>query len=388
MGGGNDANKKCGLTELLIFIAAIVTGTACSICTSSKTLGNFASLSSFQYTLHTVLYVTPGSKTMMELKGEGITGEIEVFQKPIFQTFGMFVGMVFGLVMHGVVLCFKIPFPGYNHQMSAVGSGAVPSETTGLLAKSGAVGDEQEKAVTGSLPLWMYFFLAIPSIFDLGATVLCMMGLQYIDVSIYQLLRGSGIIFVALMKQHVLGDPLYGFQWVGVVWNVVSVFLVGGTAILNENPDDGSTQSGSALLGVLLVMSGAVVQAMQFVFEEKVMTMDIPSPPLLLIGMEGLWGTVLCLFVVYPLAYYLPGDDHGSYEDFHNTWHMITHSPVIQYSFIVYFFGTYSRTGLLLHLVRVHKTYTCSPPLLSHLPLQLFRCVGHLFAEQRLACHP
>jgi len=277
---------------------------------------------------------------MMELKGEGITGEIEVFRKPIFQTFGMFVGMVFGLVMHAFVLYFKIPFPGYNHEgtsSSSTKNGSVPSETTGLIeAKS----DDKTTATTESLPVWMYFFLAIPSIFDLGATALCMMGLQYIDVSIYQLLRGSGIIFVALMKQHVLGDSLYRFQWVGVFWNVVSVFLVGGTAILNENPEDGDSPSGSALLGVLLVMAGAIVQAMQFVFEEKVMTMDIPSPPLLLIGMEGLWGTILCLFIVYPLAYYLPGADHGSYEDFHNTWHMITHTPVIQYSFIVYFFGT------------------------------------------------
>jgi drug/metabolite transporter (DMT)-like permease len=288
----------------------------------------------------------PGSKTMMELKGEGITGDIEVFRKPIFQTFGMFVGMVFGLVMHGFVLFFKIPFPGYNHTTSrgATDSDASPSEKTTLMAKSGKADEEKVSPTSQSLPVWMYFFLAIPSIFDLGATVLCMMGLQYIDVSIYQLLRGSGIIFVALMKQHVLGDPLYRFQWVGVVWNVMSVFLVGGTAILNEDPEEENTQSGSALLGVLLVMAGAVVQAMQFVFEEKVMTMDIPSPPLLLIGMEGLWGTFLCLFVVYPLAYYLPGSDHGSYEDFHNTWHMITHSPVIQYSFVIYFFGKYSRT--------------------------------------------
>ena len=62
-------------------------------------------------------------------------------------------------------------------------------------------------------------------------------------------------------------------------------------------------------------MSGAFVQAVQFVFEEHVMTMDIPAPPLLLIGMEGLWGTLLSILVMYPLGYYLPGSDHGSYED-------------------------------------------------------------------------
>ena len=85
-------------------------------------------------------------------------------------------------------------------------------------------------------------------------------------------------------------------------------------------------------------MAGAVVQAMQFVFEEKVMTMDIPSPPLLLIGMEGVWGTFLCLVLIYPAVYYLPGDDHGSYEDPFNTWSMIMNTPSIQAMFVLYFF--------------------------------------------------
>ncbi len=59
-----------------------------------------------------------------------------------------------------------------------------------------------------------------------------MMGLQYLDVSIYQMLRGSGIVFVALMKQYVLKEELMTFHWVGVFWNVVSVIIVGGTAML------------------------------------------------------------------------------------------------------------------------------------------------------------
>jgi hypothetical protein len=31
--------------------------------------------------------------------------------------------------------------------------------------------------------------------------------------------------------------------------------------------------------------------------------------------MEGLWGTSLTLLVVYPLAYFVPGSDNGSFED-------------------------------------------------------------------------
>ena len=114
--------------------------------------------------------------------------------------------------------------------------------------------------------------------------------------------------------------------------------IVGATAILNSNEDE-TKEAGHALLGVLLVMTGAFVQALQFVFEEKVMSMDdAAAPPLLLIGMEGLWGTFLCLTVVYPLVYYLPGNDHGSYEDPFNTYAMFMNSSTIQLWFVIYLF--------------------------------------------------
>jgi len=59
-GNGNSATTSCGMFEVVIFLAAIVTGTACSIC----------------------------SKTMMSLHGEGQDGDWEAFSKPLFQTIG------------------------------------------------------------------------------------------------------------------------------------------------------------------------------------------------------------------------------------------------------------------------------------------------------------
>jgi drug/metabolite transporter (DMT)-like permease len=345
--GGSASAKRCGVGELVIFLTAIAAGTACSIC----------------------------SKTMMSMHGTGITGETEAFSKPIFQTFGMFVGMMFGLVMHWIVLYFQIPFPGYEHELMRQqqqqqqqqlprysGGNAAASEQDALLKPTGASTSTTTTKVA-TTPVWMYFFLAVPSIFDLAATALCMMGLRYLDVSIYQLLRGSGIIFVALMKQHVLGDRLYVFQWIGVLWNVVSVVLVGATAVLNSQGEHTDVLPAEALLGVALVMAGAFVQALQFVFEEKVMTMDEASaPPLLLIGMEGLWGTVLCLLVVYPVVYYIPGSDHGSYEDPFNTWAMFVQSPNIQVAFCVYFFAifAYNLFAVLVTFMlnSVWRTYT------------------------------
>ena len=259
-------------------------------------------------------------------------------------------GMMFGLVMHWAVLTFKLKFPGYEFgttdQANDDAEKGVATETTALKSK---MSDVSSQSKLDQIPTWMYFFLAIPAVFDLVATALCMMGLQYLDVSIYQMLRGSGIIFVPLMKQYGLKQHLQKFHWVGVFWNVVSVVIVGATAMIAsggggediEGNKTGHTTEES-LLGVTLMMAGAFVQALQFVFEEHVMTMDVPAPPLLLIGMEGKTGnlfkfrpfsfdvssystyyisfflltkgfcaTVLSITVMYPLAYWLPGTDHG-----------------------------------------------------------------------------
>mmetsp|Transcript_858 Transcript_858/g.1789 ORF Transcript_858/g.1789 Transcript_858/m.1789 type:complete len:450 (-) Transcript_858:284-1633(-) len=314
-GGGDNKTKQCGLTELLVFLAALVFGTMCSIM----------------------------SKNMMALHAEGKTGQTELFDKPIFQTFGMFLGMVFALLMHAVVLALKIPFPGYTHASASQAGDVEVGENRRLLKR-----DRADEGAPPEVPLSMYFLLAVPAFFDLGATALCMLGLRYIPVSIYQMLRGSGIIFVVIMKQNFYGDKIYNYQWVGIVWNVISVVMVGSTAILAERGDGTSAAESAdddnvsnATVGIAFVLAGASVQALQYVFEEKVMSADIPAPPLLLIGMEGLWGTLLCLLVAYPIVYFLPGDDHGSYEDPFNTWYMIANSATIQIAFWVYFFAIF-----------------------------------------------
>lgn len=55
--------------------------------------------------------------------------------------------------------------------------------------------------------------------------------------------------------------------------------------------------------------------------------------------MEGLWGLLICVFILYPLAYYTPGSDHGSFENPYNTYAMISNSADVQYMFLVYYFA-------------------------------------------------
>lgn len=153
---------------------------------------------------------------------------------------------------------------------------------------------------------------------------------------------GATIVFTAIMKQVILKHKLWNYQWVGVGWNVVAIVLVGLTALLSAPSSVVDSKYNNSLLGVILIISGAFVQSLQYVFEEKVMTMEGSASPLLLVGMEGVWGTLVCVLVLYPLAYALPGQDHGKIEDYRNTIAMIQNSPDIQNIFVLYFVSVFT----------------------------------------------
>jgi hypothetical protein len=60
-------------------------------------------------------------------------------------------------------------------------------------------------------PADMYSFAPRPSQVCLMVT-----GLMYINASVWMLLRGGGIVFVAFMKQFILGNALSPSMWAGV----------------------------------------------------------------------------------------------------------------------------------------------------------------------------
>jgi len=247
-----------GLYELGIFLAALATGTTCSI--ASK-----------------ILYDTRDATNGRH------------FDKPLAQTLAMFVAMIVGLPLHWLIAYYQVPFPGYerfvtdNNNKKASSSPSSPkhvaagdidrtprmrgisarrAEREALVLAAADTNDKEYDEDNNRLPLRIYFYLIVPAIFDCIATALSMVGLLFLDVSIYQLLRGSGIIFVALLRQHLLHEELYRFQWLGVAWNAVSVLLVGATALLESSSPDSHKDSGleSASIGVAFMLAGTMVQ--------------------------------------------------------------------------------------------------------------------------------
>lgn len=279
MGG---SEKGCDAQSAAVFIIGLVAGTGCIIV----------------------------AKMLFEMKAVGSTGELEVFNPPVFETFVMFFGMLFALPVYMI------------------------SE---VLKRHAAKGDAlKEAAIAAEPPITfkLLLYLGVPAIFDLASVLLMMAGLSHISASMWMLLRGGCIVFVALMKQFALGDALTAQMWVGVFTITVAVILVGCSSMVGDSADgrrklESGEGAGDALLGVGLTVAGTIMQSLQYVYEEKVMSGETKAPPWLLIGMEGLFGTLLVVLVVYPLAGIVPGSNHGVFEDLDNTMAQLNDNPLL-----------------------------------------------------------
>lgn len=173
--------------------------------------------------------------------------------------------------------------------------------------------------------------LIIPCVCDLLCTLLLLIAQLYITASMWQMLRGSVICITAVLKRFVLNHRLRNHMWVGVGIITAAMIIVASVPFLTpEDKSDNAPPPGDAKLGIMLVLLGCLAQGVQYVFEEKVMAVD-NIPPLVVIGFEGIWGTLLTLLIVYPVANMIPGQDLGGrYESSADSLNMIARSPLLQ----------------------------------------------------------
>jgi len=79
---------------------------------------------------------------------------------------------------------------------------------------------------------------------------------------------------------------------------------------------------------------------------------EMSAPPLVLVGMEGIWGMVLMWGIVFPWAYIIPGSDgpHGSAEDVFDSLVMIQNSSEVQLCLLGFFVTVagYNVCGILV----------------------------------------
>lgn len=258
------------------------------------------------------------------------------FNKPWFQTLLMFLGEI---------LCiFGFFILRYRRRMR------LREETVYQPLNSRGVG-----SFYGPLFDW---FLIIPSSCDLLGSSLAGIGLLFVDASIWQMMRGSLIVFAGLLSVTFLRRRLSVHHWFGMFCTVVGLALVGTKSVFSAHSV--SHTAAQSVLGIALVLAGTFTSACQMIVEE-VFLKKRRSHPLQVVGMEGLFGTFMMITIALPIVHFIPGNDlNGSYENIVDALYQIGDNPLLMVNVILYIlsiaFFNYFGLSITRHLSAVHRT--------------------------------
>ncbi|XP_052269899.1 solute carrier family 35 member F6-like [Dreissena polymorpha] len=200
--------------------------------------------------------------------------------------------------------------------------------------------------------------VVLPTLCDLVGTSLAGIGLVYVDASVWQMLRGSIIIFTGILSKIFLKRPLKISHWIGMVTVMIGLILVGCSSIFTSLSN--KTSGGKTLLGILLILGSQIVSAAQMVIEETFLK-SRNLHPLHVVGLEGSYGFLLMSFVVLPAMYFIPGADVGNkYENSVDALYQMANSPRLLVLCLLYLssiaFYNYFGLAVTRSLTAVHRT--------------------------------
>lgn len=141
--------------------------------------------------------------------------------------------------------------------------------------------------------------LAVPAVCDLTGTTLLNVGLIYSPVSIYQMTRGSLVLFVALLLVVFLKKRVTKLEWILLFLITFGIGVVGYAGLSNGK---GEGFSALVVVGIVLVVVAELVQLFQFVAEEHILGQH-PIVPLQLVYCEGFYGFLILLVAMVILNF-------------------------------------------------------------------------------------
>lgn len=234
-----------------------------------------------------------------------------------FRALQMFVGMSFCILLDLPKRTPRRP-AGTAAETEPLKGGAV-SSVNGIGGGPDVSADAPQQAVPWTESVWV---INVPTLFDLFATACGTTGLLYTTVSVYQMLRGAQLIFAALLSIIFLGRRLDKYNWAGIGLAITGIALVGAANIMGEASP---TSKADIKFGVIIIIAGQVLQASQVVLEEYLLQ-NLRMSSIRVVAWEGLFGVAHCVLWVLPLAYFLPGRDHGRLEESVDSVYMCAHS--------------------------------------------------------------
>ena len=111
------------------------------------------------------------------------------------------------------------------------------------------------------------FVCIVPTVCDLSQTTLSGIGLLFTTASVYQMLRGSVILFAALLSVLFLGRKLRAYQWFGMALTVIGISMVGVSSYLQNQQS--ATDAAYAMYGNALVIVAQLLAAVRSVLAAR-----------------------------------------------------------------------------------------------------------------------
>ncbi|KAI6194195.1 UAA transporter family protein [Aphelenchoides besseyi] len=230
-----------------------------------------------------VLMVVTGSLNTLAAKwADNISVAGRKFDHPYFQATCMFFGEFSCLVTFFIVYYFK-RFNWRKRRQQANEGPVYDFDAE----------DDEEPQISRFNP----FIFLPPACCDVLSTSLQYIGLNLTTASSYQMLRGAIIIFTGLLSVAFLRMRLQGFKWLGMILVTFGLVIVGLCDIYESGP---GSDIYAVITGDLLIIMAQIIGAVQMVTEQMFLE-RYDVPPLLAVGLEGLFGMVILSFLMIPM---------------------------------------------------------------------------------------
>lgn len=161
--------------------------------------------------------------------------------------------------------------------------------------------------------------VAVPSALDMISTALATFGAPWISLSLAFIFKGGRVVFSAILTVVLLKRRLYSYHWASVCLCMLGL-LVAASSQLFMYP--------STFVGVLLVLGSELFKALRIIMEERLMK-DEAFEPTFIVGIEGMYGTLVFLTTLLLVWLCIRGSDGGSFENLQDTLIRAGESPTL-----------------------------------------------------------
>jgi drug/metabolite transporter (DMT)-like permease len=299
------------------------------------------------------------TKTLFQLKADGSCGNM-TFNKPYWMTVAMFIGEALCLP-YFYLFCTRHSSPTSSkaqHPINDMSTTLLPSDALSLSPIVTASNSSSQLIEKPKPPCPKWAFLCL-CCFDLTASTVNFIGIQWISASLNSMFRGSLVIFVAVFSLFFLRRRLTRGQWGGIGLVTLGLITVGVSSIVDSNSSSNNGSSISlTLLGIFLTILSSALNGLQNVLEEKLMKMldKYEEPhPMEIVGWEGIFGTILSALIMLPIVGIIPQSSNcgGVVEDSIDTLEMIKDNWLVLVLNLTFIIALGCMNGLSMEIGRV-----------------------------------